>query len=360
MRYRMLGDTGMEVSVLTFGAMMLGKLGGLDHDESVRILHGALDAGINIVDTANEYGGGESEIIVGKALAGKRRDDVILATKGHYSVRHGAGHPSPPPNTTGNSRRNIVRSCEESLRSLGTEWIDIYQIHNPDDRTGMEETLAALTDLVQAGKIRTFGSSNFPAHLVVEGQWVAERQALRRFTVEQFPYSIFVRWAERDLMQVLQQYRLGGLAYSPLDGGWLSGTYRKGMAQRTVFQAGRTPRRFDHDLPHVQRKFELVEELTKIADDLGTTLARLAVRWTIEHPAVTSTVLGVRTEQQLQETLGAETLELPLEVLDLIDELVLPGGSVHHEESRWRTPYLHAERRRTALHGHPASRRGEA
>jgi aryl-alcohol dehydrogenase-like predicted oxidoreductase len=346
MRYRMLGDTGMEVSVLAFGAMMLGGLGRLDHDESVRIIHAALDAGINLVDTANEYGAGESEVIVGKALAGSRRDDVILATKGHYSVAHGAAHPDPPPNTTGNSRRNIMRSCEASLRRLGTDWIDIYQIHYPDDRTGFEETLAALTDLTQAGKIRAFGASNFPAHMVVEGQWVARRAGLRRFTAEQFPYNIFVRWPERDLMPVLTQYRVGGLAYSPLDGGWLSGTYRAGVQQRTAFQAGRTPRRFDLRLPHVARKLELVESLVDIATDLGTTLLRLAVRWSIEHPAVTSSIIGPRTEMHLKETLGAEDLDLPWAVLDRIDALVPPGNNVHAEESRWRTPYLHAELRR--------------
>jgi len=358
MRYRMLGDTGMEVSVLTFGAMMLGELGGLDHDESVRIVHAALDAGINIVDTANEYGGGESEVIVGKALAGARRDHVILATKGHYSVAHGAAHPYPPPNTTGNSRRNILHSCDASLRRLGTDWIDLYQIHYPDDRTSLDETLAALTDLVQAGKIRTFGASNFPAHLVVEGQWVAQRHGLRRFTAEQFPYSIFVRWPERDLLPVLQRYRVGGLAYSPLNGGWLSGAYRAGQEQRTAFQAGRTPRRFDLTLPNVRQKLELVESLVGIADELGTTLLRLAVRWSIEHPAVASTVIGARTEQHLKETLGAEDLDLPWEVLDRVDQLVLPGTNVHAEESRWRTPYLHADRRRAGPQGHPADDRG--
>jgi len=357
-RYRVLGDTGMEVSVLTFGAMMLGKLGGIEHDESVRIVHAALDAGINIIDTANEYGGGESEVIVGKALAGGRRAGVILATKGHYSVEFGAAHTDPPPNTMGNSRRNIIRSCEESLRRLGTDWIDIYQIHYPDDRTSLDETLSALTDLQQAGKIRTFGASNFPAHLVVEGQWAAQRHGLRRFTVEQFPYSIFVRWPERSLMPVLRRYGLGGLAYSPLNGGWLSGTYRAGQAQRTAFQAGRTPRRFDLSLPQVKRKVELVESLMSIADELGTTLLRLAVRWTIEHPAVTSTVIGPRTEAHLRDTLGAEDLALPCAVLDRIDELVLPGTNVYSEESRWRTPHLRPERRRTGAPGHPAEWRG--
>jgi aryl-alcohol dehydrogenase-like predicted oxidoreductase len=347
----MLGDTGMEVSPLAFGAMMLGKLGDLDHNESVRVIHAALDAGINIIDTANEYGHGESEVIVGKALAGARRDSVILATKGHYSVEHGTAHPNPPPNTVGNSRRNIVQSCDASLRRLNTDWIDIYQIHEPDAYTGLEETIAALTDLVHAGKIRTFGASNFPAQMVVEGQWVAQRQGLRRFTVEQFPYSIFVRWPERDLLPVLRQHRMGGLAYSPLNGGWLSGTYRAGQAPRDAFQARRSPRRFDLSLPHVARKLELIESLVDIANELDTTLLRLAIRWSLEHPAVTSSVIGARTERHLEETLGAEDLDLPAEVLDRIDQLVLPGNNVHSEESRWRTPHLHATYRRHGTAG---------
>jgi aryl-alcohol dehydrogenase-like predicted oxidoreductase len=353
----MLGETGMEVSVLTFGAMLLGEAGGLDHAESVGLVHAALDAGINAVDTADEYGAGESETIVGRALAGHRRHDVILATKGHYSIRHGAAHPDPPPNTWGNGRRHIVRACEESLRRLGTDWIDIYQVHYPDDHTHLEETLSALTDLVQSGKIRIFGASNFTARLVVEAQWVAERRALRRFMVEQFPYSLFVRWPERDMMPVLRKYGLGGLAYSPLNGGWLSGTYRAGQEQRRTGQATRLPRRFDLSLPHVARKVELVESLVDIAEELGTTLLQLAVRWSIEHPAVSSTVIGARTEQHLKETLGAQDLHLPWTVLDRLDELVLPGTNVHSEESRWKTPDQHAERRRTGQHGHPAPRR---
>ncbi|MFJ6200043.1 aldo/keto reductase [Micromonospora sp. NPDC092111] len=349
----------MEVSVLTFGAMLLGRPGGLDHKESVALVHAALDAGINLVDTADEYGGGESETIVGKALAG-RRDDVILATKGHYAIEHGAGHPNPPPNTWGNSRRHIVSACEASLRRLGTDWIDLYQIHYPDDRTSLEETLATLTDLVRAGKIRAFGASNFPAHMVVEAQWVAERRALYRFQVEQFPYSIFVRWTERSLLPMLRRHRLGGLAYSPLDGGWLTGVYRAGQEPRRAGQALRIPRRFDRRLPHVRRKAELVEDLLQLAAELDTTLVRLAVRWCLEHPAVTSAVLGARTEQHLRETLGAEELHLPLAVLDRLDELVPPGTSVYTEESRWRTPYLEAANRRTGGSGHPADRRGGA
>jgi aryl-alcohol dehydrogenase-like predicted oxidoreductase len=346
MLYRMLGATGMEVSVLGFGAMMLGKLGCLDHDESVALLHAALDAGINLVDTADEYGGGESEVIVGKALAGGRRDDVILATKTHYSVEHGSGHPHPPPNTRGNSRRHIVRACEASLRRLQTDHIDLYQIHYPDDRTSLEETLGALTDLVRAGKVRAFGASNFPADHIVEAQWVAERRSLYRAQVEQFPYSLFVRWAERDLMPVLERHDIGGLAYSALNGGWLSGTYREGMEPRREFQAVRTARRFDMSLPHAQRKARLVEPLTDIAHELGTTLLRLALRWTLEHPAVDATIIGVRTLGQLEDTLGAESVTLPPAVLDRLDEIVPPGASVHAEESRWKTPYLTAPHRR--------------
>jgi len=226
------------------------------------------------------------------------------------------------------------------------EWIDLYQIHYPDDQTSLDETLGALTDLVHAGKIRTFGASNFPAHLIVEGQWMAERHGLSRFTVEQFPYSIFVRWAERDLMPVLQQHKIGGLAFSALNGGWLSGIYRAGQAQRREFQAGRSQRRFDLSLPNAQRKLELLEPLRQIADEAGTSLVRLAVGWTLEHPAVTTAVIGARTEQHLQETLGAEELRLSPDVLDRIDELIPPGSSVHTDEARYKTPDLNARRRR--------------
>jgi aryl-alcohol dehydrogenase-like predicted oxidoreductase len=234
--YRPLGATGVQVSPLCLGAMMFGAWGNPDHDESIRIIHAALDAGINFIDTADVYSRGESEEIVGKALAGGRRDDVVLATKFHGSM-------GDDPNERGNSRRWIMREVDASLRRLGTDWIDLYQVHRFDEGTDLDETLGALTDLVRAGKIRYLGSSTFPAHLIVEAQWVAERRGRERFVCEQPPYSLLVRGIEADVLPVCERYRMAVIPWSPLAGGWLSGRYRKGAEPPTSTRAGRIPRR---------------------------------------------------------------------------------------------------------------------
>src|SRR4051812_47997300 len=194
MDYRGLGRTGMQVSPLCLGAMMFGEWGEPDHDTSIRIIHRALDAGINFIDTADVYSLGESEVIVGKALAGGKRDDVILATKFHGPMP--MGQPGGDPNRRGNSRRWIVQEVDNSLRRLQTDWIDLYQVHRPDAATDVEETLAALTDLIQQGKVRYIGSSTFPASQIVEAQWVARERHFARFVTEQPPYSILVRGVE--------------------------------------------------------------------------------------------------------------------------------------------------------------------
>src|SRR5580765_3080896 len=221
MRYRQLGRTGLEVSQLCLGAMMFGSWGNPDHEESIRVIRRALDEGINFVDTADVYSAGESEEIVGKALAG-RRDDVVLATKFHGRMGEGR-------NQAGNSRRWIMQEVEASLRRLQTEWIDLYQVHRPEPLMDVDETLGALTDLVRAGKIRYFGSSTFPAHEIVEAQWVAERRGRERFTCEQPPYSMIVRGIERDVLPTCAKYGMGVISWSPLAGGWLSGRWRKGQ-----------------------------------------------------------------------------------------------------------------------------------
>jgi aryl-alcohol dehydrogenase-like predicted oxidoreductase len=342
MAHRTLGRTGMRVSPLCLGAMMFGKFGNQDHDDCVRIIHRALDSGINFIDTADVYSSGESEEIVGAALAGGRRDDVILATKCHFWVEGGPFAENPPPNSFGNSRRHIVRACEESLRRLGTDWIDLYQIHRPDPRTDIDETLGALTDLVRQGKIRTFGSSTFPADLIVEAQWVAERRGRDRFQCEQPPYSIFVRWIERDLLPTVQRYGMGAIVWSPLNGGWLSGKYRRD-GDPSAFTSGRArrmPQRFDPENEINQRKLALVDELQGLADGLGVPLAHLALAWTLEHPAVTSTIIGPRTMEHLEGVLGADELRLPTDVLDRIDELVAPATNVNPTDGQWDRPEL--------------------
>jgi len=319
--------------------MMFGSIGNPDHDDCTRIIHRALDAGINFIDTADVYSSGESEIITGKALAEGRRDNVILATKCHFSVEAGP-FGRPAPNSWGNSRRHIVQACEDSLRRLGTDWIDLYQIHRPDPHTDVDETLGALSDLVHQGKIRAFGSSTFPADQLVEAQWVAERRARERFQCEQPPYSIFVRWIERDLLPAVQRYGMGAIVWSPLNGGWLSGAFRRDEPEVRTHRAARTPARYDRSDPVNQRKLDVIEELVGLADRCGLTLAQLAVAWTLEHPGVTSAIIGPRTMEQLDGLLGADEHRLPAEVLDRIDELVPPGTNVNPGEGLWEPPHL--------------------
>ncbi|MBE7163488.1 MAG: aldo/keto reductase, partial [Williamsia herbipolensis] len=269
MEYRSLGPTGMQVSPLCLGAMMFGAWGEPDHDVSIGIIHRALDAGINFIDTADVYSQGESETIVGKALAGGRRDDVVLATKFHFPM-------GDDPNSGGNSRRWILRAVDDSLRRLRTDWIDLYQVHRPDESADIEETLSALTDLQRAGKIRAFGSSTFPAHQVVEAQWTSERRGLGRFVTEQPPYSILVRGIEADLLPVTEKYGMGVLPWSPLAGGWLSGRYRKGQDAPESHRAGRMPARYDLDDPANQAKLDAAEALAQLAEKSGLTLVHLA------------------------------------------------------------------------------------
>src|SRR5688500_3755051 len=241
--------------------MMFGAWGNRDHDDSIRIIHRALDEGINFLDTADVYSAGESEEIVGKALAG-RRDDVVLATKVH-------GNMGDDPNQRGNSRRWIIREVEASLRRLGTDHIDLYQIHRPDPATDIDDTLSALSDLVHQGKVRVIGSSTFPAEQIVEAQWVAERRGHERFRCEQPPYSIFVRGIETSVLPTCQKYGMGVIPWSPLAGGWLTGRYRKGSPPPDGGRARRTPERFDYERAENQRKLDLVEELVALADEAG-------------------------------------------------------------------------------------------
>ncbi|MEU8528699.1 MULTISPECIES: aldo/keto reductase [Streptomyces] len=326
MRYRILGGTGIEVSTYCLGAMMFGSVGNPDHEACTRIVHAALDQGVNFVDTADMYSAGESEEIVGKALGG-RRDDVVLATKVHFPLTEG-------PNRSGNSRRWIVRAVEDSLRRLGTDWIDVYQVHRPDPRTDIEETLDVLGDLVSQGKIRAFGTSSFPADEIVEAHAVAERRGLRRPRTEQPPYSILARGIERSVLPVTRRYGMGVLTWSPLAFGFLTGRYRKDMpVDLTSGRAALRPTRFDPALPENAAKFEAVEKLAALADDIGCTLPELAIAFAAAHPAVTSVIVGPRTEEQLVGLLKGAPLVLDDEVLDRIDEIVPPGTNVYDPEA---------------------------
>ncbi len=340
MEMRELGGTGVSVSPLCLGAMMFGAWGNPDHDESIRVIHRALDAGINFIDTADVYSRGESEAIVGKALEG-RRDSVVLATK-----VHGAMHDTDP-NMRGNSRRWIVQEVEASLRRLQTDWIDLYQIHRLDPWTDHEETLGALTDLQRAGKIRYLGSSTYPPSAIVEAQWVAERRGLARFVCEQPPYSLLVRGIEAEVLPVCERFRMGVIPWSPLGGGWLSGRFRKG-GDLTSRRAERIPARYDLSLPGNQAKLDAVEQLAQLAEQAGLPLIHLAVAFVLRHPAVTAAIIGPRTMEQLEGLLGADEVRLSDEVLDAIDRIVPPGTNLNAADAGWRPPQLDdpASRRR--------------
>jgi aryl-alcohol dehydrogenase-like predicted oxidoreductase len=324
--------------------MMFGAWGEPDHNTSIGIIHRALDAGINFIDTADVYSQGESEVIVGKALAGGRRDDVILATKFHAQMGVSADTPIGAPggdlNKRGNSRRWIVQEVENSLRRLGTDWIDLYQVHRPEQGTDIEETLSALTDLQREGKIRAFGSSTFPAHQVVEAQWVSQRRALGRFVTEQPPYSILVRGVEADLLPVAEQFGLGVIPWSPLAGGWLSGRYRKGQDTPTSRRSERMPARYDLESPENQLKFDAAEDLALLAGESGLTLVHMALAFVLQHPAVTAPIVGPRTMEQLESQLGAMDVTLASDVLDRIDEIVAPGVTLARIDQGYVAPTL--------------------
>ena len=340
----------MQVSPLCLGAMMFGAWGEPDHDVSIKIINRALDAGINFIDTADVYSQGESEEIVGKALAGGRRDDVILATKVHAQMGVQVGEQGDP-NKRGNSRRWITREVENSLRRLQTDWIDLYQVHRPDPATDVEETLGALTDLQRQGKIRVFGSSTYPAHEMVEAQWVAERRGLGRFVTEQPPYSILVRGIGADVLPTAEKYGMGVIPWSPLAGGWLTGRYRKGQEVPASHRAQRLPGRYDLSNPGNRAKLDAAEELALVAEDAGLSLVHLALAFTLAHPAVTAPIIGPRTMEQLESQLGAVDITLSDDVLDRIDKIVPPGATLNRDDSGYQPPALREpslRRRRTS------------
>ncbi len=323
----------MRVSPLCLGTMMFGAWGNPDHDESIRTIQRALDTGINFIDTADVYSRGESEEIVGKALAGGRRDNVVLATKVHGTM-------GDDPNEQGNSRRWIMREVEASLRRLGTDWIDLYQIHRPDSDCAIEETLSVLTDLVRAGKIRYFGSSTFPAHELVEAQWASQKRGLERFVSEQPPYSLLVRGIEQDVLPVCERYGIGVIPWSPLAGGWLSGRYRKNAELPSTHRAKMIAARYDMSLPVNRAKLDAADRLAALAEEAGMSLVHMALAFVLEHPAVTAAIIGPRTMEQLETQLGADDVKLDRELLDRIDEIVPPGTTFNPVDRGWTPPSL--------------------
>jgi aryl-alcohol dehydrogenase-like predicted oxidoreductase len=332
MEYRSLGHTGVKVSSLCLGAMMFGASGNPDHDESMRIILRALDAGVNFIDTADVYSAGESEEIVGKALRG-RRDQVVLATKVHGTM-------GEDPNERGNSRRWILRECEESLRRLGTDWIDLYQVHRWDGETDHDETLSALTDLVRAGKVRYLGSSTYPGSEIVAAQWTSEQRGRERFVCEQPPYSLLVRGVEAEVLPACQRYGMGVIPWSPLAGGWLSGAWRKGKEPPPSTRAAGFPQRYDLSFPVNQRKLEAADALAGLADQAGISLIHMALAFVLNHPAVTAAIIGPRTVEQLESQIDATRVQLDAELLDRIDEIVPPGTNLNPVDAGFAPPAI--------------------
>jgi aryl-alcohol dehydrogenase-like predicted oxidoreductase len=324
MEYSSLGSTGMKVSPFCLGAMMFGAWGNQDHNDAISIINTGIDAGINFIDTADVYSHGESEVIVGKALVG-RRDMIVLATKAHFPM-------GPNPNDGGNSRRWILRACENSLRRLNTDYIDLYQVHRPDSAVDVDETLSALTDLVHQGKVRYLGSSKFQPSATVEAQWTAERRHRERFVCEQPPYSMLVRSIEADLLPTCQRHRMGVITWGPLAGGWLSGKWRLDVKSPASRRADRVPARFDLSVPENQRKLEATEALAELAENAGITLIQMALAFVRQHPAVTAPIIGPRTHDHLLTYLGALEVTLAPDVLDRIDEIVTPGTNLSWDD----------------------------
>lgn len=325
MDMRVLGGTGIRVSPLCLGTMMFGRIGNSDHDDCVRIIHRALDSGINFIDTADGYSRGESEGIVGKAIK-SRRDSLVIATKFYAAM-------GDDPNMRGAARRWIVRAVDDSLRRLGTDYIDLYQLHRWDDDTAIEETLFTLTELVRQGKIRSFGCSSFPADRIVESHYLAELRGTLHFRCNQPAYSIFNREIERFVLPACRRYGMGAITFSPLDGGMLSGRYRTpkdlGGDNRFAYFGRVTGRGFDPFAETVRRKLELAGKLEAVASEAGISLAQLAVAFVIGHPDVTAAIIGPRTMDHLESLVPAAAVRLSGETLDRIDALVPPGSTLN-------------------------------
>jgi aryl-alcohol dehydrogenase-like predicted oxidoreductase len=321
MQYRILGRTGIKVSPYALGAMMFATAMGNPPEESIRIIHKALDAGINFVDTADAYA--DSEEIVGRALQG-RRDGIVLATKVGRPVDDDLSH-------RGASRRWIIKAVEDSLRRLQTDYIDLYQIHRPDPDTDIEETLSALTDLIRSGKVRAIGTSTMPAADIVEAQWVAERRGLQRFHTEQPPYSILNRGIESEVLPAAQRHGVTAIVWGPLGQGMLTGRVRKG--EHNDLRRARMSKHLTDE-----RRIDVVEQLIPLTAEAGIPMTHLAMAFAIAHPGVTSALLGPRTMEQLDDLLAGVDVALSDDLLDRIDEIVPPGTDVTRLDQAYVPP----------------------
>lgn len=321
MQQRTLGTTGVPIGTFALGTMMFGAWGNPDHDDCARIVHRALDAGVTLIDTADVYSDGESEVIVGKAIRG-RRDDVVLATKFGMSM-------SDDPMRSGGSPRWIRKAVEDSLRRLGTDHIDLYQMHRPDFTTDLHATLGTLNDLISEGKVRFIGESMYPADRLVEAQWAARDAGLQPFRTEQLRYSILSRTSEELRMPAAQRYGMGVLTFAPLNAGWLAGRENPADGHRKA----QSTRSFDTTTEANRRRIEIVRALERLAADAGLTMIQLALGFVLSHPAVTATLLGPRTLTQLEGLLEADGIALDGDLLDAIDALVAPGTEVNPEDN---------------------------
>lgn len=339
MLYRTLGRTGIQVSPYGLGALMLATAMGNAPEDSARIIHKALDAGVNLIDTADTYG--DSEDVVGKALKG-RREDVVLATK--FGRPTGLG-----PNRQGASRRWIITAVDNSLRRLQTDYVDLYQLHRPDPGTDIQETLSALTDLIRSGKIRAIGASETPASDIVEAQWIAERRGLERFSTEQPAYSLLNRGIEREILPSIQRFGMGTLVWGPLGQGLLTGRVRKNQ-DNDLRRAGLARHLND------ERRLDVVEHLVTLAEEAGLAMTHLAMAFTIVHPGVTSALLGARTMGHLDDLLAGLDVTLTDDVLDRIDEIIPPGTDVGTLDQAYQPPALeNPSLRRRPLTTRPAA-----
>lgn len=351
MEYRTLGRTGIHVSAYALGAMMFGAVGNPDHDDSIRIIHKALDAGINFVDTADMYSAGESEEILGKALRG-RRDQVVLATKARFQIDYNPRDLTnkPRPNASGASRRYLTRALEGCLRRLQTDYVDVFQVHQPDPDTDLEETLSVLTDMQRAGKIRAFGTSSMPASEIVKAHWISEKRGLARIRTEQPPYSMLNRAVEREVLPLAQEFGMGTLIWSPMAGGLLTGRYRRGQENAT--------HRARFGFRHLtdESRLHAVEALIGVADQAGIELRHMALSFVINHPGVTSALIGPRTMEQLDDLLAGIGTTLGDDVLDQIDAVVPPGTDVGKLDMAYQPPAIirTSLRRRVAAQVSPA------